>query len=81
MGAGVLPFLVSDRDAQFVELHLGYRYEPAEGGFVHECPTAAITATNIDRRSTSVDVHTLHDPTPSGGSGASQVADDEESAA
>ena len=56
-------------------------WSPAEGGFVHECPTAAITATNIDRRSTSVDVHTLHDPTPSGGSGASQVVDDEESAA
>jgi NTE family protein len=56
-------------------------WSPAEGGFVHECPTAAITATNIDRRSTSVDVHTLHDPTPSGASGASQVEDDEESAA
>jgi hypothetical protein len=26
-------------------------------------------------------VHTLHDPTPSGGSGASQGAEDEESAA
>jgi NTE family protein len=56
-------------------------WSPADGGFVHECPTAAITATNIDRRSTSVDVHTLHDPTPSGGSGASDITDDEESAA
>ena len=58
-------------------------WSPAEGGFVHECPTGAITAVNIDRRSTSVDVHTLHDPTPSGGTGASHVADtdDEESAA
>ena len=56
-------------------------WSPDEGGFVLECPTAAITATNIDRRSTSVDVHTLHDPTPSGASGASQVEDDEESAA
>ena len=58
-------------------------WSPAEGGFVHECPTGAITAVNIDRRSTSVDVHTLHDPTPSGGTGASGVADtdDEESAA
>ena len=56
-------------------------WSPADGGFVHECPTAAITATNIDRRSTSVDVHTLHDPTPSGASGASGVEDDEESAA
>jgi NTE family protein len=46
-------------------------WSPAEGGFVHECPTAAITATNVDRRSTSVDVHTLHDPTPSGGTGIS----------
>jgi NTE family protein len=58
-------------------------WSPAEGGFVHECPTAAISAVNIDRRSTSVDVHTLHDPTPSGGNGASQDpgVDDEESAA
>ncbi len=59
-------------------------WSPAEGGFVHECPTGAISAVNIDRRSTSVDVHTLHDPTPSGGTGASEgagVADDEESAA
>jgi NTE family protein len=59
-------------------------WSPAEGGFVHECPTAAISAVNIDRRSTSVDVHTLHDPPPSGGTGASEgagVADDEESAA
>jgi len=46
-------------------------WSPAEGGFVHECPTAAITATNVDRRSTSVDVHTMHDPTPSGGTGVS----------
>ena len=59
-------------------------WSPAEGGFVHECPTGAISAVNIDRRSTSVDVHTLHDPTPSGGTGASEgagVPDDEESAA
>ena len=56
-------------------------WSPAEGGFVHECPTGAISAVNIDRRSTSVDVHTMHDPTPSGGSGVSEVADDEESAA
>ena len=46
-------------------------WSPAEGGFVHECPTTAISAKNVDRRSTSVDVHTLRDPTPSGGSGAS----------
>ena len=57
-------------------------WSPAEGGFVHECPTAAITATNIDRRSTSVDVHTLRDPTPSGaGDPAPAESDDEESSA
>jgi len=58
-------------------------WSPAEGGFVHECPTAAISAVNIDRRSTSVDVHTLHDPTPSGGAGVSGAApeEDEESSA
>jgi NTE family protein len=44
-------------------------WSPAEGGFVHECPTSAITATNVDRRSTSVDVHTMRDPTPSSGAG------------
>jgi NTE family protein len=59
-------------------------WSPAEGGFVHECPTGAISAVNIDRRSTSVDVHTMHDPTPSGGSvvtGVPVEADDEESSA
>ncbi|MEO8561195.1 MAG: patatin-like phospholipase family protein [bacterium] len=44
-------------------------WSPAEGGFVHECPTAAITATNVDRLSTSVDVHTMRDPSPSSGAG------------
>ena len=57
-------------------------WSPAEGGFVHECPTGAITAVNIDRRSTSVDVHTLRDPTPSvGGDAAPAESDDEESSA
>jgi NTE family protein len=57
-------------------------WSPAEGGFVHECPTGAITAANIDRRSTSVDVHTLRDPTPSvGGDAAPAEGDDEESSA
>ena len=57
-------------------------WSPAEGGFVHECPTAAISAVNIDRRSTSVDVHTLRDPTPSGGGVVSPVESDvEESSA
>src|SRR5215212_174096 len=53
-------------------------WSPADGGFVHECPTAAITATNVDRRSTSVDVHTLRDPTPSGGSGISSANGDDD---
>jgi NTE family protein len=57
-------------------------WSPAEGGFVHECPTHAISAMNIDRRSTSVDVHTMRDPTPSGGNGAPvSESDDEESSA
>ncbi|MEO8623262.1 MAG: ferredoxin, partial [bacterium] len=46
-------------------------WSPADGGFVHECPTNAITARNIDRRSSSANVEELHDPTPSGGGGAS----------
>ena len=58
----------------YARTHL-VEWSPAEGGFVHECPTAAITATNVDRRSTSVDVHTMHDPTPSGGTGVSGAAD------
>jgi NTE family protein len=66
----------------FARTHL-VEWSPAEGGFVHECPYAAITATNVDRRSTSVDVHTIHDPTPSGGDGSGDEApgDDEESSA
>jgi NTE family protein len=68
----------------FARTHI-VEWSPAEGGFVHECPTAAITATNIDRRSTSVDVHTIHDPTPSGGgsngSGGASTDDEESSAA
>ncbi|MBW8771471.1 MAG: patatin-like phospholipase family protein [Gemmatimonadetes bacterium] len=64
----------------FARTHI-VEWSPAEGGFVHECPTAAITATNIDRRSTSVDVHTIHDPTPSGGGSGGEAADDEESSA
>ena len=66
----------------FARTHI-VEWSPADGGFVHECPTAAITATNVDRRSTSVDVHTIHDPTPSGGGsgGGDVAADDEESSA
>jgi NTE family protein len=44
-------------------------WSPADGGFVHECPTRAITATSIDRRSTSNEVQDIHDPTPSSGAG------------
>jgi NTE family protein len=65
----------------FARTHI-VEWSPAEGGFVHECPTAAITAMNVDRRSTSVDVHTIHDPTPSGGGDSGEAAaDDEESSA
>jgi hypothetical protein len=32
---------------------------------------------NIDRRSTSVDVHTMRDPTPSGGTGDSAGGEDD----
>jgi NTE family protein len=65
----------------FARTHI-VEWSPAEGGFVHECPTAAITAVNVDRRSTSIDVHTIHDPTPSGGGTDSEtLADDEESSA
>jgi NTE family protein len=47
-------------------------WSPADGGFVHECPTNAIAAVNIDRRSTAVDmnVQQMADPTPSGGAAA-----------
>jgi NTE family protein len=45
-------------------------WSPADGGFVHECPTNAIVAKNIDRRSSSVNVETQHDPTPSGAGAA-----------
>jgi NTE family protein len=46
-------------------------WSPADGGFVHECPTAAITATNVDRRASQAAATTeqLRDPTPSGAGG------------
>ena len=43
-------------------------WSPADGGFVHECPTDAITARNVDRRAASMDVEEQTDPTPSGAS-------------
>ncbi len=46
-------------------------WSPADGGFVHECPTLAITANSIDRRSTPVEEPaTKRDPTPSSAGGA-----------
>src|SRR4051812_10539062 len=46
-------------------------WSPADGGFVHECPTAAITATNIDRRASQATtaMEQSRDPTPSGAGG------------
>ena len=46
-------------------------WSPAEGGFVHECPTYAITTRNIDRRASNLNEEGQHDPSPSGaGAGA-----------
>ncbi|MEO6528090.1 MAG: patatin-like phospholipase family protein [Gemmatimonadaceae bacterium] len=45
-------------------------WSPADGGFVHECPTRAISAANLDRRASNVDLQALRDPTPSGGAAA-----------
>lgn len=46
-------------------------WSPADGGFVHECPTGAITATNVDRRASqaTATAEQSHDPTPSGAGG------------
>jgi NTE family protein len=46
-------------------------WSPADGGFVHECPTHAITATNIDRRGngTAPEPELMRDPSPSGAGG------------
>jgi ferredoxin len=41
-------------------------WSPADGGFVHECPTLAINAKNVDRRAPSLNEETQRDPTPSG---------------
>ena len=43
-------------------------WSPADGGFVHECPTSAITAVNVDRRASqaAASEEKSHDPTPSG---------------
>jgi NTE family protein len=44
-------------------------WSPADGGFVHECPTLAITARNVDRRS-NLREEPPRDPTPSSAGGA-----------
>jgi NTE family protein len=46
-------------------------WSPADGGFVHECPTAAITATNVDRRASqaTTTAEQSRDPSPSGAGG------------
>ncbi|MES2178938.1 MAG: patatin-like phospholipase family protein [Gemmatimonadota bacterium] len=49
----------------FARTHI-VEWSPADGGFVHECPTNAITALNIDRRAASANVESQRDPTPSG---------------
>jgi NTE family protein len=42
-------------------------WSPAEGSFVHECPTDAIVARNVDRRAAqAAQAPPPHDPTPSG---------------
>jgi hypothetical protein len=41
-------------------------WSPADGGFVHECPTEAITASNVDRRASNMNEEEQRDPTPSG---------------
>jgi NTE family protein len=44
-------------------------WSPADGGFVHECPTLAITAANVDRRASQAQNLEQHDPSPSGAGG------------
>ena len=48
-------------------------WSPADGGFVHECPTHAITTRNVDRRGASnpaEEPHEMRDPSPSGAGGS-----------
>ena len=44
-------------------------WSPADGGFVHECPTDAIRAQNVDRRAGKDAPALPQDPTPSGAGG------------
>jgi NTE family protein len=48
----------------FARTHI-VEWSPAEGGFVHECPTLAITARNVDRRAHLKGETLSHDPSPS----------------
>ena len=41
-------------------------WSPADGGFVHECPTLAISTTNGNGGASSEEFEAQHDPTPSG---------------
>ena len=56
------------RGKAFPRTHI-VEWSPAEGGFVHECPTDAISAQNVDRRASNMNVEQQHDPTPSGAGG------------
>ncbi len=44
-------------------------WSPADGGFVHECPTLAISARNVDHRGDPQQEEAPHDPTPSSSPG------------
>jgi NTE family protein len=48
----------------FARTHI-VEWSPADGGFVHECPTLAISTRNLDRRAILRDEVPMHDPTPS----------------
>jgi NTE family protein len=52
----------------FARTHV-VEWSPADGGFVHECPTDAIRARNIDRRAAFNAPDLPQDPTPSGAGG------------
>ncbi len=54
------------RNKAFARTHI-VEWSPADGGFVHECPVEAITARNVDRRSSQMELVAQNDPTPSGG--------------
>jgi len=44
-------------------------WSPADGGFVHECPTGAITTHNVHQPASSQNAEDQHDPSPSGSGG------------